>query len=299
MDKEQLIQKWLADELSPSEMEAFEQLDDYALSRDIIEAAAYFKADSFSQVGSFEELTGKLESRPVVRSLNWVKPLVRIAAVLVVALGVYFSVFYDGLTYVKTMAAEKTTVELPDASVVSLNALTEIAFSEKKWDDKREVQLEGEAFFDVAKGAVFDVITDDGTVRVLGTEFNVKQRDGYFEVMCYEGVVRVSTASSTSELRVGDTYRLYKGEVSLNKITQEEPSWQRNLSTFNQVNMTEVISELERQYNITVVLENVNLDRLFTGGFVHDNLENALNSITVPMELTYEIESSNLVKLKN
>lgn len=302
MDKEYLIEKWLADELTPAEMEEFQALDDYALNKAIIEGVAHFKADQFSKVADFSELEERLPSQatqPKVRTLHWTKPLLRVAAVAVIAIGLYFTLFYNTTTRVETLAAEKVTVELPDESVVTLNALSEISFNKRNWDEKREVQLNGEAFFDVAKGAIFDVITEDGLVRVVGTEFNVKQRDGYFEVKCFEGVVRVSALDTDKELRVGDTYRLYNGEITFDEISGDEPTWTQNVSTFSRVNMTEVISELERQYNITVVFDDVNTDRLFTGGFVHNNLENALNSITEPMDLTYEMESSNLVRLKN
>jgi hypothetical protein len=54
---------------------------------------------------------------------------------------------------------------------------------------------------------------------------------------------------------------------------------------------------MERQYNIEITYKNINTSRLFTGGFVHDNLENALISVTKPMNLTYEMSSSNLVIL--
>ena len=58
-----------------------------------------------------------------------------------------------------------------------------------------------------------------------------------------------------------------------------------------------VLAELERQYNIEITYKNININRLFTGGFEHDNLGNALIAITKPMNLTYELSSSNLVIL--
>ena len=67
------------------------------------------------------------------------------------------------------------------------------------------------------------------------------------------------------------------------------------MSEFNAIPIKEVLSELERQYSIEVAIENTDENRLFTGGFPHDNLENALNAITQPMNITYELSSSNLV----
>jgi len=61
--------------------------------------------------------------------------------------------------------------------------------------------------------------------------------------------------------------------------------------------LSEVIKELERQYNIKVLYESIDTDRLFTGGFINNNLKNALNSVTKPLDLTYKIENSNQVRL--
>jgi Fe2+-dicitrate sensor, membrane component len=65
---------------------------------------------------------------------------------------------------------------------VNLNSSSQLSYSKNKWDSKREVTLNGEAFFKVSKGSTFDVITLNGKVSVLGTQFNVKQRENYFEV---------------------------------------------------------------------------------------------------------------------
>ncbi|MGB5370802.1 MAG: DUF4974 domain-containing protein, partial [Flavobacteriaceae bacterium] len=70
------------------------------------------------------------------------------------------------------------------------------------------------------------------------------------------------------------------------------------VSDFQRLNVAEVFAELERQYGVTVTLENVDGKRLFTGGFVHDNLDNALKSITVPLDLDYVILETDKVRVK-
>jgi len=300
MDKKYLIKKWLCDELSDEELKAFELLDDYNLHTKIIENAENFKASNFSKVDIFDSLEKRLLEKVPVKKLNWVQPLLRIAAVFVVAMSAYFLFFFNNLTKVQTLASQKTTTELPDASIVTLNALSELSYNKNKWDNNREVHLDGEAFFTVAKGKVFDVITSEGKVTVIGTQFNVKQRSDYFEVKCYEGIVRVTSNKTTKALLPGDTFRIYKGTISFNTTPFQVPQWTQNISNFKAVPFREVIEEIERQYNITVNHDSgINTTRLFTGGFVHDSLENALKSITVPQGLTYKIELSNQVRLEN
>lgn len=298
MDKEYLIQKWLTDELSEQEMKAFKQLEEYPELTGIVVNAQYFKASEFSTVDDFKTFSERLEKNTVpVRKLNWVKPFLRIASVFVVGLALSYFFLFNRDVEIQTLAGEKTTIELPDASTVVVNALSEISYSKDKWKDERKVQLEGEAFFKVAKGAKFDVVTSEGIVSVVGTQFNVKQRGEYFEVKCFEGIVKVTSQNTSELLKAGDSYRFSNGTALLGKTVYQNPQWTKNVSSFERVSLTEVIAELERQYNVKVRMENVDADRLFTGGFVHDSLENALKSISEPLNLGYSIESTNTVRI--
>jgi len=298
MDKDNLIAKWLNNKLTATEMEAFKQRDDYELNMAIIENAKHFKASNISTVEDFYRFKENYESRrSSARKLNWLNPTLRIAAVLVIALGIYFNFFFNNSVQVQTLASQKTTVELPDHSSVTLNALSEIEFSKRHWNDKREVFLDGEAFFKVTKGKTFDVITEDGIVTVVGTQFNVKQREHYFQVECFEGKVKISSKGIDKMLTVGDTYQVLEGKHLESKTVSIIPSWMENKSFFEAIPFKEVLAELERQYNIEITYKNINTSRLFTGGFVHNNLENALIAVTKPMNLTYELSSSNLVIL--
>ena len=297
MTEDLLIEKWLNEELTLVEMETFKKLEDYQLFVDIIDNSKYFKAESFSKVDDYKTFSNQLQTTIPVRKLNWVRPLMRMASVFVIGFAVYFFFFFNNLTEIQTANAEKTFIELPDRSTVDLNAMSYLSYSKGKWDSKREVTLKGEAYFKVSKGSTFDVITSQGRVSVLGTQFNVKQRKDYFEVKCYEGVVRVTSEKATKKLMAGDTYRIYGDSVTYDKTSDESPQWIENISTFESVPLIEVINELERQYNIKIIYESVNTDRLFTGGFVTNNLENALNSVTRPLDLTYKIENSNQVRL--
>ncbi|GAA4900631.1 FecR family protein [Flaviramulus aquimarinus] len=294
MNKEHLIKKWLNNELTDAEKKAFEDLDDYKLNTNILEAANCFKASNFSNADDFEAFKQQYESnKKPVKKLNWIKPLIRIAAVIVISFGIYFFGFNDSMTSIETLASEKRTVELPDHSKVALNVLTQIAFNKKDWSEDRHVTLNGEAYFIVEKGSKFDVITSTGIVSVVGTQFNVKQRKNYFEVKCFEGVVKVVSNTLTRTLRAGDTFQILNGIFIEHKTIFKEPQWVNAISSFNDVPFTVVIDELERQYNVKITLKNVNTARKFSGGFNHNNLEEALISITKPMGLTYQVSSSN------
>ncbi len=295
MIEDDLLKKWLNDELTNAEMDVFSKREDYAINLEIIDKAKHFKASQFSNVDDFKTFKRNYENKSSVKRLNWIQPLLRIASIFVIALGVYFTFFNSYRVEVKTQLAEKSTVSLPDLSEVTLNADSKITYNEESWIKSRSLNLEGEAYFKVAKGKTFDVITNNGIVTVVGTEFNVKARKSYFEVTCFEGIVKVTSNTITKQLLAGETFRILNKKFTQDKIIDTKPKWTSNKSSFKTIPLKEVFAELERQYNIKVVFNSTDTSRIFTGVFVNDNIENALTSITKPMNLTFEISSSNQV----
>ncbi len=300
MDKDQILKKWLTDDLTASELDDFKKLDDYDLNVEIIESAQYFKAFNESSVQSYEELKASLKERtsnPVIQ-LNSYKKFYRIAALFIVGFSTYFFFSNKNITTVQTLASKKITFELPDASSVTLNADSKAEYNKKGWSDKREISLEGEAFFKVAKGSKFDVLTSGGTVTVVGTQFSVNNRGDYFEVKCFEGIVSVNSNGTLERLTRGKTVRILNGVKTVDTTTKDNPEWLHNISSFKSVPLSVVIKELERQYDVVISTDSVNnVQRLFTGGFVHNNLKQALKSILTPLNLDYKKESSNKIIL--
>lgn len=298
MNKEELIKKWLNDDLNTSEREAFEALGDSEFSQKIVEDAKHFSASNFSQVDDFKVFKERYDQENAkIKSLNWFKPFLRIASVIVIGLALYFTLFNDQPITIQTLASEKITVELPDQSTVRLNASSSLTYDQKDFVEDRQLDLDGEAYFIVAKGKTFDVMTSDGIVTVIGTEFNIKQRHNYFEVQCYEGIVKVSSNAIERQLTAGQTYKILNGEFSEGEISFDKPQWTLNKSLFNNIPFKEVVAELERQYDVEISIKSSKVDRFFTGGFTHDNLEEALKSVTIPMNLTYTMNSSKRIQI--
>lgn len=295
MNKEDLIKKWLDHNLSPEEFEAFKKLEDFEELTKLQTHLKQFEPESYASDRELELVLNKIQYKQTKTS--WFKPLLRIAAILVLGLSIYY--YTTGLdTKINTLAANKTMVELPDQSTVNLNAGSTLVFNKKEWKNHREVSLNGEAFFKVAKGSKFDVLTKTGVVTVLGTQFNVKQRDSYFEVICYEGLVGVSYQDYETKLHPGDSFLIIDGNlIATEKVNEQGPSWVNNISNFKNVPLQLVLDELERQYNVSIEATTVDTTKLFTGSFTHDNLDVALKSITLPFQLKYSI-SNNTITLK-
>ncbi|WP_422105697.1 FecR family protein [Winogradskyella sp.] len=293
MDRETLIKKWLDHNLSAEERDAFEQLEDYQHLIQMDAALKSFKSPEFFVDRHYEDLKPQL--RPNNTQPKWYKPLLRIAAILAICFSVYYyTTTLD--TEVHTQIAKQTTIELPDASEVLLNANSSVVFNESGWTKNREVTLRGEAFFKVARGKTFDVITDKAIVSVLGTQFNVKQRHNYFEVTCFEGLVGVTMGEDLLKLNPGQRIRIIDGKLLADeKEIAAQPSWLRGESTFKNTPLKHVIEELENYYNIKVLVDQADRLRVFSGSFTHKNLDLALQSITIPLNLSYSKSGTSIV----
>ncbi|RPD91776.1 FecR family protein [Aureibaculum marinum] len=302
MKKEILIQKWLDGELNDAELAAFKALPEYASYIKISEKAKLFEDTSYDVEMEYSKLDAIIKERrqkdPPVKTLNWIKPLMRVAAILVVGLAIYYAPLYGDTTTVKTLASNQKTLELPDNSSVKLNAESSIQFKKGNWKNNREVNLVGEAYFKVAKGSQFDVNTWLGKVSVLGTQFNVKQRVNYFEVTCYEGLVSVNYKGKEIKLPAGKSFKVIGNEIVEDETKDSLPSWSsKKMASFKSVPYSEVINEFERQYNTKVETKNVDTNQLFTGSFALNDQELALKAITLPLQLKYNKENKTKIVL--
>ncbi len=302
MKKEDLIIKWLNNQqLTKQESEAFEQLDVFDSYVKISRAATKFKAPDYKSEEAILTLKDKLVPKNQKRAtiISYPKVLMRIAAILVLGIGLYFSFVKEYNTRIQTLASENTSIELPDASVVEMNALSSLSYNKSDWKNNRKITLDGEAFFKVAKGQKFDVYTTRGVISVLGTKFNVKQRDNYLKVTCYEGVVSVSYNDVIKYLKEGDLIEMSADKIVEGSLKeQEKPQWLTNRSVFYSTPYEKVLQELEWQYGLPITTKNIDKSILFTGNFVHFDIETALKSITIPMQLKYSITNKNITLYK-
>jgi len=209
------------------------------------------------------------------------------------------SVFYlnskDEIEEYNTIAGESVNFYLPDSSQVWLNAKSKISHI-KNWEDEREINLKGEAYFEVAKGKLFTVKTSQGTVAVLGTKFNVKQRANYFKVHCYEGSVSVIYKNHKVLLTANETFNS-KFINKYQEIGGETPNWIKSKSLFRNSFLKEVLTDIEVQYDIEFILDRkIDQNNLkYTGGYDYsDSLETVLVLICESLNLDYKIKENRI-----
>ncbi|MBJ6366936.1 FecR family protein [Snuella sedimenti] len=296
MSKEKDILKWFEGEISTEEIkkrhseEDFSTLEKLGFYAKQIEAP---KIDAQAALADFKARNLK-RTKPKVVRLNF-NSVLKVAAVLVVMLTSSYFLFFNTNKSFSTHIAQTEIVYLPDNSEVILNAQSKLVYNKKQWKQKRILELEGEAFFKVSKGETFTVKTEVGAIQVLGTQFNVKERINYFEVQCYEGSVQVQYNAVKTVLTPGKSFRVVNGEVSpAADFVSKNPSWLANESSFDNVPLWQVIAELQIQYNIIIVADNIDTFQKFSGSFTHTDKNIALQSVTIPLKLSYKIDGENV-----
>lgn len=297
MNKDTILHKWLNNEATPEEIEQLKADPEYASYLKIAEASSGFDIPEMDFEANLRAIAENKKAQWPIRSPKIFSIVWKVAAVLAVILVGYF--YLSALnTSVETGVAQTKSIVLPDGSEVTLNARSMVSYNKNNWDVERKLSLKGEAFFRVSKGKKFTVLTAQGTVQVLGTQFNVFARDSVFDVSCFEGLVGVAFNDTLVKLPAGESLQTENGKIVTAKIIETGyPSWLSNESSFENAPLNRVVEELERQYAITVSLQNVDGYKRFTGSFAHNNLEVALQAICEPLQLQYKINENGAVSI--
>lgn len=289
MEKNYNLSKWLDNELSDAELAQFKADPDFDKYEKIKKYSAQLKVADFDEAKILENILSHKKSVSKVIPLykSWI---FKVASVLVLALGITFAVQNFSTETQYASNGEKTSFSLPDNSEVVLNAGSEIEYKKWNWNNHRNLELQGEAYFKVAKGQKFEVKTSLGKVAVLGTQFNVKARKNRFDITCFEGRVKVNYKDKEIILTHGQSVTFENGNQIITTAPSTKPEWLENKIAFTKENLPNIINEISRQYNVTISIKSGHSEELFTGKIPTDNLEIALQIIAT----TYNLETKKI-----
>lgn len=266
-----------------------------------------------------EHPSGKAYSH--TRNTNYQTWIFRAAAVCLLMLGVLYVVYNytpepiqqempltSVMKEVQAERGERLNLTLDDGTSVVLNSASVLRYPSNFSDSTREIELEGEAFFSVARdeSKPFLVHTGEATVQVLGTKFNVNaytEKDKV-EVAVAEGKVAVKSAINTENrdsLSLGSEVVLTKGEYTSVRegafpTTPVRAAsldyylgWVDGNLIFDGTTLEEVIRRLELYYNRDFQVTNAMLlDRKLTATFKKESLSKVLDVLSIAMDVKYE-----------
>jgi len=270
-----------------------------------MEIGAFFEKASIPYSSSKEDVWAKLESK--LESENSAKTrflsqriIFAAAASILLLAGVYsFLRFFT--QKISSPAGQHYTAMLPDGTTIELNAGSTIAYHPYWYARSRDVQLDGEAFFEVEKGKQFTVESTLGKTIVLGTSFNIYSRENKYSVSCVTGTVKVfSDNKEEAILSPGYHAELEKnGNITVSKTQESNTNleWKNNMFKFTATNLNDVIAEIERQYNVVINTDEMP-DLYYTGYFSRDkSIDEVLILIAKPFGINFVKTSENHYRL--
>lgn len=190
---------------------------------------------------------------------------------------------------------------LPDSSRVLMNSGSTLSYTPNFSPSNRNVELNGEAYFDVKKDSLhpFIVKTSSVNIKVLGTSFNVEAYNDKFQKVnttLISGKVEIETLTNLklAELTPGmmGSYSKTNQSISLSKVDIKlYTSWKKGLLTFSDVPLQTITEKMERWYNVVIIYQNPKLKELRYSGAILKNkpIDQILEVMKITADIQYKI----------
>lgn len=239
----------------------------------------------------------------------------RYAAAILIGVIFSFSTFYltdknktqeAGIYQLVTHKGEKSYLQLPDGTKVWLNSCTTLKYAQDYGRSNRDIFLNGEAYFEVAKNKdlPFVVKTNGISVEALGTVFNVCAygEDSHLMTTLFSGKVAVRPASASRQVLLEPNqvavYHKSKDKIEVVPYDKRQfAQWKDGYLTFERMSLREITKLLERNYNVVFLYDNQKIKMLrFSGSFRNsEDLSGILNVIKTNTGIHYEIKKDTIV----
>lgn len=290
------VDKWLA--LDVANQQHFQQF------RTIWETSKNMQFNEpLNAQASLNALKQKIAARPKVISIRRNSTWLKVAATLLLICGcawLYFVQFANKQMEVTSIEGVKVYT-LSDGSVITLNRHSILQYPQRFSGNQRMVSLkEGEAFFKISpnKAKPFIINTSGTTIKVVGTSFNVKNKQGKVEVIVETGIVQVSSKGSSITLTPGDKVvvgdnpdlvkeqnpdKLYTYYRSKEFVADNTPLWR----------MVEVLNEA---YDSHIIIGRKELNnQLLNTTFKNESLDDILQVISRTFKITVETKGKQII----
>jgi ferric-dicitrate binding protein FerR (iron transport regulator) len=252
---------------------------------------------------------GKIKkSKPLQNQKSMMYQLVRIAAVITIAVGLYFTIpilarqWAKPITIVAIDSPSKIT--LPDGSRVYLNKNSSLTYPEKLDGQAREITLKGEAFFEITKNEARPFLIKSGhaITEVVGTSFNVNNADSSTVIVTVVTgkVILYSRRNPKSKIAMtpGETGK-YEDEQGLLKTANQDVnflSWKTGTLTFRNTNLSQVVKDLNRHFNQHIELESAVLENCtLTSVFQQQTIEETLAELQLVLPIQIQKRGNSLI----
>ena len=299
-------QKIIEDEINCSD----DNIDSSIKNRIYYNIRSSILGASFSQEGASNSTFNASSSNEkaskrnliIVNSMRWAAILLLpiISAVITYQVTGSKVAFHDSPVTFATGNGEKAEITLPDGSHVWLNSGTVLTYSSSFNHKNREINLSGEAYFEVAanKNKPFMVYTKDITVEALGTSFNVTayEEDLFASSVLIDGAIRVMAGDQERFLAENHRATFYKASGTLASdavYASDYIMWKDGFLYFNNNSFEEIAQKLSRMFNVKIEFNSDDLRPIrFSGTLGNSSIKNVLDILSLTSPMDYEMNGT-------
>lgn len=313
MDKE-ILQRYVEGNVTPEEIIAVVDWLD-ADENNVREFMALHKLNDISLLNQLESQIDIAKKKKTISFRQIGYELAKIAAILIIFWG--GAKLYETTTTKEEIityqtlyvpAGQRAELLLPDSTRVWLNARSKLIYPVSFGKGTRQVELNGEAYFDVIHNEKqpFVVKTSLMDIQVLGTEFNVTAYSGSsdFEVSLLRGCIELSSPNLSSSYRMKEKENIKLQEnklISKNISDYDYFRWKEGLICFNNESVATIIEKLKLYYDIDIEVHNQKfMNSRYSGKFrTKDGIEQVLKVLQIEHKFTYTKNNDlNLITIK-
>ncbi len=203
----------------------------------------------------------------------------------------------------QTEYGQTLTHQLPDGTHVTLNANSKLSIP-MNWEEgmPRQVKLTGEAFFQVKHTETddkFSVQTAKGLITVLGTKFNVQEREGQLEVVLTEGEISLDVKDNPT-LFLEPGQMAYVGDDNIVNLKTIDlvpfTAWRHHRMVFKDMSISRVVKRLKHDFGLQVIVKNEAISkRQISASISNDDPQVLLNALAAIYDLKITKQDSTTV----
>jgi len=304
-DNYQMAMRWLQEEESEDD-EKF--LADLLVAEDEVLKSTEEILSNLKHQNKYYQVDGRVKKTGFddVRSSRklWYSVAASLTLILFSAWGVKIYI-ENKVTTIQTAFAQTRRIVLPDSSVVILNGNSSLSFKSSVFEKDRQIWMEGEAFFDInhlSDHAKFLVhLSDNKTVEVLGTEFDISERKNLSKVVLKSGKIRLDIPDENENIDMvpGEMVEIdsFNGSVKKQLVNSElYYSWIHGKWKFDSTTLREILARLSETHGTNVnVYDTSLLDRKVSGTIpLHGESPELIKNIANAFDLKIEEQKGKI-----
>tara|TARA_B110000503_G_scaffold86911_1_gene132188 strand:- start:974 stop:1861 length:888 start_codon:yes stop_codon:yes gene_type:complete len=291
MENKEILLNWLEGNLTDAQVEREIGSEEFQLYKKIIDTSAKWESPrrKSTHKANFLRKMHSVKKRKKNTSI-----LLKYAAVFMIGISSVL-VFFNNQNII-TANGSTEMISIFDGSTIKLAPNSSLSYNSVLYFFNRKVTLEGNALFNVIPGNSFTVNSPNGEVSVLGTSFNIIDREDYFNVVCFTGKVAVKANKKEVVLKPLEGFENLSNKKSKFNDTSKD-LLNNSYLYLNQVPLHIVLKELSNFYNVEFNTEAISLEGSYNGLFINDNIELALKNVLYPFNFDFEWQKDNIVAI--